>query len=141
MTGTKTKKKVSNKQKTGTVAKHRRKVLNLPELQPQFNSSPEYGFQNIISSSFDKDGDAIMEPVLSSKDEDEEDDERKLHMSMLLLVSFVATYFEAGLTKEWTAPIYAFFLPTPVIKYSVGINDRDKGAWNSYIGLHWASGI
>lgn len=61
-----------------------------------------------------------MEPVLGSQDEDEDDDESELHMSMLLLVSYVADYFERRLTKEWTAPIYAFFLPTLVIKYIEG---------------------
>ena len=61
-----------------------------------------------------------MEPVLGSQDEDEEDDESELHMSMLLLVSYVADYFNGRLTKEWMAPIYAFFLPTLVIKYIKG---------------------
>ena len=53
--------------------------------------------------SLDKDGDSIMEVVLGSEGEDDEDDESKLHMSMLLLVSFVANYmyFQGRLTKEW----------------------------------------
>jgi hypothetical protein len=61
----------------------------------------------------------IIEPVLGSQDRDEQGDESNLQMSMLLLVSYVADYFEGRLTKEWTAPIYAFFLHTPVIEVAV----------------------
>ena len=78
--------------------------------------------QGSNGGTLDKDGDVIMEPVLGSQDdeEDEEDDESELRMSMLLLVLFVADCFAGRLTKEWTAPIYAFFLPTPVIEYIQG---------------------
>ena len=86
--------------------------------------------QGSNGGTLDKDGDVIMEPVLGSEDEDdldEEDDESELRMSMLLLVSFVADYFEGRLTKEWTALIYAFFLPTPVIEYCTISTDRSQG--------------
>jgi len=78
--------------------------------------------QGSNGGTLDEDGDVVMEPVLGSQDkeEDEEDDESELCMSMLLLVSYVADYFEGRLTKEWTVPIYAFLLPTPVIEYIEG---------------------
>ena len=154
MTGAKTKKKDSKKQKTGTDAKQtisqaQKKGIKSSRASTTAASSRASTLAPSIASktssqapsrratvevsddddddergsnggTLDKDGDAIMEPVLGSQDEDEEDDESELRMSILLLVSYVADYFEGRLTKEWTAPIYAFFLPTPVIMYIEG---------------------
>jgi len=76
--------------------------------------------QGSNGGTLDKDGDVIMEPVLSSQDEDDEDDESELRMSMLLLVSFVADYFEGRLTKEWTAPIMLSSCPLRSLSTSKG---------------------
>jgi hypothetical protein len=98
-----------------------KKPSQVPSTRPTIEESDddEDDEQGSNDGTLSQDGDVIMEPVLggTDDDQDEEDDESELRMSMLLSVSYVAYYFAGRLTKEWTAPIYAFFLPTPVIEY------------------------
>ena len=142
MTGSKTKKKDSQNQKSRTdiiqtISQAQRKSIKssrasslAPTTASKTSSQASSRCATVEASNddeggsnggtLDKDGDAIMELASDSHDKGEEDEESELRMSMLLLVSCITDYFEERLTKEWTAPIYAFFLPTPVIEYIKG---------------------